>query len=58
MSGSAMEKLADTPGAANGFLAAMQALSKWGRAKDLLDFPLTDGVEAYQNRGRSSTLDR
>jgi integrase len=47
----AMEQLADKPGAANGFLAAMQALSKWGRAKGLLDFPLTDGVEAYQIEG-------
>ena len=47
----AMEKLAETPGAANNFLGAMQALSKWGRAKGLLDFPLTDGVEAYQMDG-------
>ena len=47
----AMEQLADKPGAANGFLAAMQALSKWGRAKGLLDYPLTDGVEAYQIEG-------
>jgi integrase len=47
----AMEKLADTPGAANNFLGAMQALSKWGRAKGLLDFPLTDGVEAFQTDG-------
>src|SRR5262245_56415389 len=47
----AMEQLADKPGAANGFLAAMQALSKWGRAKGLLDYPLTDGVEAYQIAG-------
>jgi integrase len=46
-----MEQLADKPGAANGFLAAMQALSKWGRAKDLLDYPLTDGVEAYRIEG-------
>ena len=47
----AMEQLADKPGAANGFLAAMQALSKWGRAKGLLDYPLTDGVEAYRIEG-------
>jgi hypothetical protein len=47
----AMQELAGKPGAANGFLAAMQALSKWGRAKDLLDYPLTDGVEAYRIEG-------
>jgi integrase len=47
----AMEELADKPGAANGFLAAVQALSKWARAKGLIDYPLTDGVEAYQIAG-------
>ena len=47
----AMEQLADTPGAANNFLGAMRALSKWGRAKGLLEFPLTDGVEAFRMTG-------
>ena len=47
----AMEELHDKPGAANAFLAAMQSLSKWARAKGLLDYPLTDGVEAYQIEG-------
>jgi len=46
-----MKALADKPGAANGFLGAMQALSKWALVNDLIDVSLTDGVTGYDTGG-------
>jgi integrase len=47
----AMEELSATPSAANNFLGAMQALSKWARRKGLIDASLTDAVERYETDG-------
>ncbi len=47
----AMEDIADSPGAANNFLSAMRALSSWARARDHIDFPLTDGIRPYEKSG-------
>lgn len=47
----AMDKMSDTPGAANNLLGAMQALSKWALRKGYIESSLTEGVEAYEKDG-------
>jgi hypothetical protein len=46
-----MQKLADTPGAANNFLSTMRALSAWARVTDQIDAPLCDGIKPYKMKG-------
>jgi integrase len=46
-----MEGLYETPAAANNFLAAMRALSAFARSRDLIDWPLCDGVQPFELEG-------
>jgi hypothetical protein len=46
-----MESLYETPGAANAFLASMRALSAFARSRDLIDWPLCDGVQPFELEG-------
>ena len=48
---SVMQQLADTPGAANNFLATMRALSAWARVNDRIDSPLCDGIKPFKMGG-------
>jgi hypothetical protein len=46
-----MQKLAETPGAANNFLSTMRALSAWARVTDQIDAPLCDGIKPFRMVG-------
>jgi hypothetical protein len=46
-----MEGLHATPGAANNFLSTMRALSAFARSRDLIDWPLTEGVQPFELEG-------
>lgn len=47
----AMDGMSGTPGRANNFLAAMRAMSSWGRARDWTDWSITEGVSPYPKDG-------
>lgn len=46
-----MDKMADTPGAANGVLGVLQKLSVWGRKRDHFPHSITEGITAFDPQG-------
>jgi hypothetical protein len=46
-----VEGMSEKRGAANCFLTAMRVLSGWARSRDLIEFPLCDGVKSYVSTG-------
>jgi integrase len=46
-----VDGMAGTPAKANMFLCAVQALSKWARARDYIEQSLTEGVDRYEIEG-------
>jgi integrase len=46
-----MDRLAATPGAANGFLGVMRVLSAWGVPRKKFTHPLTTGIKPFELEG-------